>query len=36
MMKEHDRLVLTGALPEEGLKAGDVSTVARWKINPSP
>jgi len=28
MMKEHDRLVLTGDLPEEGLKAGDVGTVA--------
>jgi hypothetical protein len=27
MMKEHDRLVLTGDLPEEGLKAGDVGTV---------
>jgi hypothetical protein len=27
MMKEHDRIVLTSDVPEEGLKAGDVGTV---------
>lgn len=27
MIKEHDRIVLTGDLPKEGLKAGDVGTV---------
>ena len=27
MIKEHDRIVLTNALPKEGLKAGDVGTV---------
>ena len=27
MIKEHDRIVLTGGLPEEGLKTGDVGTV---------
>lgn len=36
MIPDHDRIVLTGDLPEEGLKAGDVGTGARWKINPSP
>ena len=27
MFKEHDRIVLTSDVPEEGLKAGDVGTV---------
>jgi hypothetical protein len=27
MMNEHDRIVLTEALPNEGLEAGDVGTV---------
>lgn len=27
MIKEHDRVVLKGEVPEEGLKAGDVGTV---------
>ncbi len=27
MIQEHNRLVLTGDLPEEGLKAGDVGRV---------
>lgn len=27
MIKEHDRVVLTAAVPEEGLEAGDVGTV---------
>ncbi|MFZ5875541.1 MAG: DUF4926 domain-containing protein [Nitrospirota bacterium] len=27
MIKEHDRIVLTSDLPNEGLKAGDVGTV---------
>jgi hypothetical protein len=27
MMNEHDRVVLTKALPNEGLEAGDVGTV---------
>ena len=27
MFKEHDQIVLTGDLPEEGLKAGDVGTI---------
>jgi hypothetical protein len=27
MIKEHDRIVLTGALPAEGLEPGDVGTV---------
>lgn len=27
MFKEHDRIVLTSDLPEEGLKAGDVGTI---------
>jgi hypothetical protein len=27
MIKEHDRVVLTGDLPRDGLKAGDVGTV---------
>lgn len=27
MMKEHDRVVLTCAVPDEGLEAGDVGTV---------
>ena len=27
MIKEHDRIVLTCDLPEDGLKAGDVGTV---------
>ncbi|MBI2849381.1 MAG: DUF4926 domain-containing protein [Chloroflexi bacterium] len=27
MLKEHDRIVLTGDIPEEGLKAGDVGTI---------
>ncbi len=27
MIKDHDRIVLTCDLPEEGLKAGDVGTV---------
>ena len=26
-MKEHDRIVLTSDLPENGLKAGDVGTI---------
>ena len=26
MLKEHDRIVLTRDIPEEGLKAGDVGT----------
>jgi hypothetical protein len=27
MIKEHDRVVLTDSVPEEGLKSGDVGTV---------
>jgi len=27
MLKEHDRVVLTITLPEEGLEAGDVGTI---------
>jgi len=27
MLKEHERIVLTSPLPEEGLEAGDVGTV---------
>jgi len=27
MIKEHDRIVLTSDLPNEGLKAGDVGTI---------
>lgn len=27
MIKEHDRVVLTAAVPDQGLKAGDVGTV---------
>jgi len=27
MIKEHDRIVLTGPIPVEGLEAGDVGTV---------
>ena len=27
MFKEHDQIVLTSDLPEEGLKAGDVGTI---------
>ena len=27
MIKEHERVVLTADLPEEGLKAGDIGTV---------
>jgi hypothetical protein len=27
MLKEHDRIVLTRDIPEEGLKAGDVGTI---------
>jgi hypothetical protein len=27
MIKEHERVVLTGAVPEVGLEAGDVGTV---------
>lgn len=27
MMKEHDRVVLTEALPKEGLQAGDVGVI---------
>ncbi len=27
MIREHDRIVLTGAVPDEGLEAGDVGTV---------
>jgi hypothetical protein len=27
MIKEHDRVLLTGDLPRDGLKAGDVGTV---------
>lgn len=27
MIKEHDRVVLTGAVPDERLEAGDVGTV---------
>ena len=27
MFKEHDRIVLTSDVPQEGLKAGDVGTV---------
>jgi hypothetical protein len=27
MFKEHDRVVLTSDIPEEGLKAGDVGTI---------
>jgi hypothetical protein len=27
MVKEHDRVVLTAAVPDHGLKAGDVGTV---------
>jgi hypothetical protein len=27
MIQEHDRIILTSNIPEEGLKAGDVGTV---------
>ena len=27
MLKEHDRIVLTGDIPGEGLKAGDVGSI---------
>jgi hypothetical protein len=27
MLNEHDRVVLTSAIPEEGLRAGDVGTI---------
>ena len=27
MIKEHDRIILTSDIPEDGLKAGDVGTV---------
>jgi hypothetical protein len=33
MIKEHDRVILTGDLPEAGLKAGDVGTVIHLHRN---
>ena len=33
MIKEHDCVVLTGDLPEEGLQAGDVGTVVHIHRN---
>jgi len=33
MIKEHDRVVLTKAIPEQGLTAGDVGTVVHVHKN---
>ena len=30
MIKEHDRVVLTAPIPDQGLKAGDVGTVVHF------
>jgi hypothetical protein len=33
MFKEHDRIVLTSDVPEEGLKAGDIGTIVHVHRN---